>query len=385
MPTIEQVQSFIQTLFPGQLVLYPPQLAQLIGRSEKALQHLIDRGSLPFEVKKIGNRRCVDIFRVAEWLSREEKKTTEPRQTSSEKPTRARSTPATKRRSLGGKLLEMRSSAAVAMRCSLGADSEVDEADSFVQAFISSLLQPESDDELIVDALITVVVKGRTVEGRATNESFVRIVDAAERVIDLRSQQHVVAGEITVSRKDLPIYVCSLAERGIAGFWDTEVNLDSRFVAWLAFIQQQASKADEGLLEFSDERLPMQWFSAQSLEVRREVRALCAFSVPAEFFQAIAANFPIVRDAELIALFHDTWSCLPSRLVFDIAIGRINSTDELDRFNCDAKQALGSPESVTEFEDIFRLEDELQIVWTWLRGHAYQAKFGMNSASENDE
>src|SRR5574343_1039214 len=144
MPTIEQVLSFIQTLFPGQLVLYPPQLAQLMGRSEKALKHLIERESLPFEVKKIGNRWCVYVFRVAEWLSRDESKTTEARQVSSEKPTRptrSRASSSAKRTSLGGKLMEMRTRAAAGMRRGLASNPGEEGASSFAQEFITALLQ----------------------------------------------------------------------------------------------------------------------------------------------------------------------------------------------------------------------------------------------------
>lgn len=40
-----------------------------MGRSEKAISELIARKSLPFEIKKVGGLRCVDIFQVAQWVS----------------------------------------------------------------------------------------------------------------------------------------------------------------------------------------------------------------------------------------------------------------------------------------------------------------------------
>ena len=379
MPTIEQVLSFIQTLFPGQLVLYPPQLAQLMGRSEKALKHLIERESLPFEVKKIGNRWCVDVFRVAEWLSRDESKTTEARQVSSEKPTRptrSRASSSAKRTSLGGKLMEMRTRAAAGMRRTLASHSGEEGASSFAQEFIVALLQPESDDDLDVDAELTMAGNGGVEESRTISESFVRTVDAAERVIDLLNDENVVAGTITVSRNENSLFACSRKSTDSDGHWHEDVNFDSRFNSWLGFIGHQTTKANEGLLEFWDERLPMEWFSAQSLAVRREVRSLCAYSVPKEFFHEVAARFSIVRDAELVALLHDAWSCLPSKLAFEVAISRIDSADDLNRFISDAELALNSLETVTAFDEFFRADDELDIVWNWLRERAYLARLG---------
>lgn len=62
----------LQAQFPGQLVLYAPDLAKVLGKSEKALSHLIARGQLPFPTKKLGGKRCVSIFHVAEWLAADE-------------------------------------------------------------------------------------------------------------------------------------------------------------------------------------------------------------------------------------------------------------------------------------------------------------------------
>lgn len=63
------VLEHLQGMFPGRLVLYAPDMARVLGLSERALAHLIERGRFPFPVKTIGRRRCVDIFKVAEWLA----------------------------------------------------------------------------------------------------------------------------------------------------------------------------------------------------------------------------------------------------------------------------------------------------------------------------
>jgi len=55
--------------FPGRAVLYVNDLAQVLGKSESALSHLLTRHELPFQVRKVGRERCVDIFQVAQWLS----------------------------------------------------------------------------------------------------------------------------------------------------------------------------------------------------------------------------------------------------------------------------------------------------------------------------
>ncbi len=57
--------------FPGRAVLYVNDLAQVLGKSESALSHLLTRRELPFRVRKVGRERSVDIFQVAQWLSGE--------------------------------------------------------------------------------------------------------------------------------------------------------------------------------------------------------------------------------------------------------------------------------------------------------------------------
>jgi len=65
----ERVLASLQARFAGQMVLYAPDLAKILGKSEKAIEHLIRRSHLPFQVKSLGKARCVDIFQVAQWLS----------------------------------------------------------------------------------------------------------------------------------------------------------------------------------------------------------------------------------------------------------------------------------------------------------------------------
>lgn len=65
----ERVLAHVQAQFPGQLVLYAPDIAKILGKSESAIEHLMTRKNLPFQVKSVGRGKCVDIFQVAQWLS----------------------------------------------------------------------------------------------------------------------------------------------------------------------------------------------------------------------------------------------------------------------------------------------------------------------------
>lgn len=64
-----QVLAHLQRMFPDRLVLYAEDLAQVLGKSRKAVTHLLSQDHLPFKVKHLGPERCIDIFQVAEWLA----------------------------------------------------------------------------------------------------------------------------------------------------------------------------------------------------------------------------------------------------------------------------------------------------------------------------
>lgn len=100
----------LQSQFPGQLVLYAPDLAQVLGKSEKALSHLITRGQLPFPTKKLGGKHCVSIFHVAEWLAADKYDEAAPAAVV-EKPKAPRRRSG-ERSGIGARLMEMRLEAA---------------------------------------------------------------------------------------------------------------------------------------------------------------------------------------------------------------------------------------------------------------------------------
>lgn len=66
--TPTQVLAHLQGHFPDRLVLYAEDLAQVLGKSRKAVSHLLTQNGLPFKVKHLGPERCVDIFQGVQRL-----------------------------------------------------------------------------------------------------------------------------------------------------------------------------------------------------------------------------------------------------------------------------------------------------------------------------
>lgn len=100
----------LQAQFPDRLVLYAPDIARVLGKSEKALGHLIARGQLPFPLKKLGGKHCVSLHHVAEWLESTEDPKPVPFSKPPERTTRRRSSGT--RSGIGARLMEMRLEAA---------------------------------------------------------------------------------------------------------------------------------------------------------------------------------------------------------------------------------------------------------------------------------
>jgi len=59
----------LDKIFPGQEVLYPEQIGQVLSLSIKQQENLRARGLFPFNLKRIGKRVCADKLEVAEWLA----------------------------------------------------------------------------------------------------------------------------------------------------------------------------------------------------------------------------------------------------------------------------------------------------------------------------
>ncbi|NWG38716.1 MAG: helix-turn-helix domain-containing protein [Hydrogenophilaceae bacterium] len=58
-----------ETFGKGRMVLFPEEVAQVIGLSPKAINNLRHRKKFPFTPKRIGNKIGVSIYELAEWIA----------------------------------------------------------------------------------------------------------------------------------------------------------------------------------------------------------------------------------------------------------------------------------------------------------------------------
>ncbi len=66
---LDSYTRLLQGQFPGRLVFYVEDLVKILGKTKRALDGLIAREQLPFKIKKISGRWCVDILQLAAWLA----------------------------------------------------------------------------------------------------------------------------------------------------------------------------------------------------------------------------------------------------------------------------------------------------------------------------
>ena len=148
--TPEQVLSHLQAQYPGQVVLYAAELAKVLGKTEKALAHLISRDRLPFELKSLGGRKCVDIFQLADWLATGGQEGVSPEQTGAVRPKGAgrgaqsagERKPRGAKSSIGARLMEMRHQAATVARRLAASCVDPQEAAFLVELAEGFLTQP---------------------------------------------------------------------------------------------------------------------------------------------------------------------------------------------------------------------------------------------------
>jgi hypothetical protein len=152
---IELALAYLTKRFSGQLVLYSSELAEVLGKSERALENLIARDTFPFVIQKVGGQNCVDVFQVATWLTRNLKPADSAQDDSEEKSVRtksARTASGSKktsgRSSLSGKLAKLRFEAAGVMRRFAVSSDDADEQGYFRE--LAGFLEQQfiSDDDL---------------------------------------------------------------------------------------------------------------------------------------------------------------------------------------------------------------------------------------------
>jgi hypothetical protein len=117
--TVDQVLADLRRCFGHKFVLSAADIAVVLNQSETALEDLISRRELPFQVEMMGGYRCVAIYPVAEWLaksgaapelteSQESRAEASVRSSSSGKPKRRSSVPATDHSKIAERILQMR-------------------------------------------------------------------------------------------------------------------------------------------------------------------------------------------------------------------------------------------------------------------------------------
>lgn len=232
MTTAKQILQHLQSLYPGQLVLYPPQLAQVLGKSEKALSHLISRGNLPFEPKTIGGRNCVDIYQIAEWLASDSMQASTPLDSiPSDKKTTSRPTRKTvgSRKGLGGRLMQMRHEAAIALK-----SISVSGANEFLGEIAWELLLGEPPEP----ARIVVTYFGQpNGNNRQHTKRCTTLSDAAIYVIELKRRVRIPVG-ISVECNSAVLYTDQQNIESDDGSFDIGFA-DKYFLSLLEFIASQ--------------------------------------------------------------------------------------------------------------------------------------------------
>lgn len=160
MVTVDQVLRYLQLRYNGQLVLYSGQIAEVLGRSEKALANLRERGTFPFRTKVLGGRMCVDIFQIAEWVATHDEdfmsalQTADSETCSTATPIRPTNSRQSNRKGLGAKLMQMRYESARSIGRYLGAAANTLEADFLCEIAANLAIDGATQsDSLIVEAV----------------------------------------------------------------------------------------------------------------------------------------------------------------------------------------------------------------------------------------
>lgn len=142
----DQYLQHLQDQYPGQFVLYPSDLAKILGKTEKALAHLIYRGRIPFEMKTLGGRKVAGIYQVAEWLAGLSDESLAPGREeqgsstvgSGPKSSVSSARPRGSKSGIGARLMEMRHEAALSLS-RIGLTIDADDA-PFLNELIERLL-----------------------------------------------------------------------------------------------------------------------------------------------------------------------------------------------------------------------------------------------------
>jgi hypothetical protein len=104
MPTSEMILADLRKTFGRRAVLYPEDMAELLGARHHVVKSLAKGMSLPLTLKKVKGRWGVSIYSVAEWLAESDSNSNS---TTSSASTSRLKTPARTRASLGKAILAL--------------------------------------------------------------------------------------------------------------------------------------------------------------------------------------------------------------------------------------------------------------------------------------
>jgi hypothetical protein len=366
MPHEQTPLASIQVLFPGQQVLYSPDLAIVLGKSRKALQHLINRGTFPFELKKVGNRWCASIFTVAAYLEPGKSIQQNFQQTYFE-PTKKTTRPSNKqtqsnRTSLSSKLMEMRFSATSQMRKVCGNHLEPDFI-QFIDDFIAALTQPSDDGEFEISVLF---LQEGCIRKSGYVEKFFTQSDAAYAVYQLQNQLTEVGCEIVVRNQNIALYE-SIVESDSS--WQCIGFDESNFAETLnliRYIENQVlkSKSELFLIGVSED-----WLSQQSNEVAREILELFANAPDPHFFGLLSTQTQFIRSVGFVEWYWYCWCSIQNHCIFVIALEQISDLETLANFIESAETVMAKKDKLIEFSRKFDTKTNYQVVNAWFEAN----------------
>lgn len=373
----------LQAKFPGQFLLSPSNIAEVLLTTPKAIAHRITRNRLPFQVKRVGNKRYADIYQVAEWLAsgRVDDEVHAPAAapatipapasavllaaaTSSMKrpSTRKPKAPRPGEGRMTALLMQMGNEISAAFaRFAAGL------ADPEERGFMSEIaeLMAFAPQHLDTEFVATVVQREFSAGASVQTEAKAHFddVEAAQSFLTrVRSAPYDESASVRVVLKHgRKVLHHSFL---VGGTW----HLVKGAAKLIRPAPGQGASGESALFE-----LPADWLAAQRPGVQRELKCFLKAQPDdhAVFLAALCRHLPLIPRTGLVVPLHEIWCFVPGVLSFSLAT-RLQSPGELISYLNVTERALLGDAEVTEFESCFRPEDPLAEVLSWLRGKAYQ-------------
>lgn len=124
------------------------------------------------------------------------------------------------------------------------------------------------------------------------------------------------------------------------------------------------------------------WLARQHLAVQKEIEVFCR-DEPDDleaFLSALAEKDSVLPRRGLVRPLYELWCCVPSRLAFQLAVRHLHTPTAIAQYLATAEQALLDGTDVAEFEGLWRLDDPLDEIQSWLRDRAHRSKLAADAA-----